>query len=126
MEVGRRTDGGRKSNLGRCCQAGGRQRLRCFPLLHSRRRGLQENGGQGEDLLENIHTNKTAKMFRCAAVMGGICGGAGETELAALCEYGLKIGLGFQVTDDILDVCGTSEHLGKTAGKDAKVDCHRR
>ena len=80
-----------------------------------------ENGGQGEELLEVIHTNKTAKMFRCAAVMGGICGGAGETELAALCEYGLKIGLGFQVTDDILDVCGTSEHLGKTAGKDAKV-----
>ena len=80
-----------------------------------------ENGGQGQELLEYIHTNKTAKMFRCATAMGGICGGAGEGELAALCEYGLKIGLGFQVTDDILDVCGSSEHLGKTPGKDAEV-----
>ncbi len=80
-----------------------------------------ENGVEGEELLKDIHTNKTAKMFRCAAAMGGICAGAGDVKLAALCEYGLKIGLGFQVADDILDVCGSSEHLGKTAGKDAKV-----
>jgi geranylgeranyl diphosphate synthase type II len=69
--------------------------------------------------IEQIHTNKTAKMFQCAAAMGGICGGADENQLQCLREYGLKIGLGFQIADDILDVCGSSQQLGKTAGKDA-------
>ncbi len=80
------------------------------------------------EALEYIHTNKTAKMFRCAAVMGGLCGQA-ELEhsrepgqLDALAEYGLKIGLGFQIADDILDVSASSEQLGKTAGKDVKAD----
>ncbi|MDD5326761.1 MAG: polyprenyl synthetase family protein [Phycisphaerae bacterium] len=80
-----------------------------------------ENGQGGREILEYIHTNKTAKMFRCAAAMGAICGGAKDSEFDRLCEYGLKIGLGFQVADDILDVCASSEHLGKTAGKDAKA-----
>jgi geranylgeranyl diphosphate synthase type II len=72
-------------------------------------------------LLEYIHTNKTAKMFRCAAAMGAICGRAKKNQFDRLCEYGLKIGLGFQISDDILDVYGASSHLGKTAGKDAKA-----
>jgi geranylgeranyl pyrophosphate synthase len=53
--------------------------------------------------------------------MGAICGGATNGEFECLCRYGLKIGLGFQIADDILDVCGSSEHIGKTAGKDAKA-----
>ena len=73
-----------------------------------------------QELLEYIHTNKTAKMFRCAAGMGAIVGGADESRFKCLCDYGLKIGLGFQIADDILDVCGSSERLGKTAGKDAR------
>ena len=73
-----------------------------------------------EKILKNIHTNKTAKMFRCAAVMGGVCGGAGQKDLKRLREYGLKVGLGFQIADDILDVSASSEQLGKTTGKDAK------
>jgi geranylgeranyl diphosphate synthase type II len=72
-------------------------------------------------ILQYIHTNKTAKMFRCAAAMGAICGGANARQLNSLCEYGLKIGLGFQIADDILDVCASSEQLGKTAGKDRKA-----
>ena len=80
-----------------------------------------ENGCGTEKALEYIHTNKTAKMFRCAAAMGAICGKAKNSEFDHLCEYGLKIGLGFQIADDILDVCASSEHLGKTAGKDAKA-----
>jgi geranylgeranyl pyrophosphate synthase len=75
----------------------------------------------GGEILEYIHTNKTAKMFRCAAAMGAICGGAGKKQFDCLCEYGLKIGLGFQIADDILDVSASSEQLGKTAGKDAKA-----
>lgn len=80
-----------------------------------------ENGSGGEEILEYIHTNKTAKMFRCAAAMGAICGQAENSEFGRLCEYGLKIGLGFQIADDILDVCASSKHLGKTAGKDARA-----
>ncbi len=71
--------------------------------------------------IEYIHTNKTAKMFRCAAAMGAICGGASKQQIDQLSEYGLKIGLGFQIADDILDVSASSEQLGKTAGKDAKA-----
>lgn len=78
--------------------------------------------------LEYIHINKTAKMFRCAAVMGGLCGQAelGQRwsergQLDALARYGLKIGLGFQIADDILDVSASSEQLGKTAGKDVRA-----
>jgi len=80
-----------------------------------------ERSAGGEEILEYIHTNKTAKMFRCAAAMGAICGGAGKKQFECLCEYGLKIGLGFQIADDILDVSASSEQLGKTAGKDAKA-----
>jgi geranylgeranyl diphosphate synthase type II len=79
-----------------------------------------ENTIGTEEVLEYIHNNKTAKMFRCAAAMGGICGRADEQQLRNLCEYGLKIGLGFQIADDILDVSASSEQLGKTAGKDKK------
>lgn len=80
-----------------------------------------ENGRGNKELLEYIHTNKTAKMFRCAAAMGAICGGAEKKQLDRLSEYGLKIGLGFQIADDILDVNASSKQLGKTAGKDAKA-----
>ncbi len=80
-----------------------------------------ENGRGNKELLEYIHTNKTAKMFRCAAAMGAICGGAEKKQLDRLSEYGLKIGLGFQIADDILDVNASSKQLGKTVGKDAKA-----
>jgi geranylgeranyl pyrophosphate synthase len=72
-------------------------------------------------LLEYIHTHKTAKMFRCAARMGALCGGASPEQVETLGQYGLKIGLGFQIADDILDVSATSAQLGKTAGKDVKA-----
>jgi len=80
-----------------------------------------ENGRGNKELLEYIHTNKTAKMFRCAAVMGAICGGAEKQQIDCLSKYGLKIGLGFQIADDVLDVSASSEQLGKTAGKDVKA-----
>ncbi len=79
-----------------------------------------ENTEGSEQLLKSIHTNKTAKMFRCAAAMGAICGNANEQEYTQLCEYGLKLGLGFQIADDILDVSASSKQLGKTVGKDVR------
>ena len=89
--------------------------------LRSEQLNIEDVKSRSRELLEYIHTNKTAKMFRCAAAMGGICGAANKSDLDRLCEYGLKIGLGFQIADDILDVCATSKHLGKTAGKDEKA-----
>ena len=80
-----------------------------------------QNGRGNIKLLEYIHTNKTAKMFRCAAAMGAVCGDAEKEQIDSLSEYGLKIGLGFQIADDILDVSASSEQLGKTAGKDVKA-----
>jgi geranylgeranyl diphosphate synthase type II len=80
-----------------------------------------ENTVGSVPVLEYIHTNKTAKMFRCAARMGALCGGASPEQLESLGQYGLKIGLGFQIADDILDVSASSEQLGKTAGKDVKA-----
>jgi len=80
-----------------------------------------ENIEGSKELLEYIHLNKTAKMFRCAAAMGAVCGRANEKQYNCLCEYGLKIGLGFQIADDILDVSASSEQLGKTAGKDTRA-----
>jgi geranylgeranyl diphosphate synthase type II len=74
-----------------------------------------------KEILEYIHINKTAKMFRCAAAMGAICGGASQKQFECLCEYGLQIGLAFQIADDILDETASSEQLGKTAGKDLKA-----
>lgn len=80
-------------------------------------RGTPKPDGSPE-LLEYIHTHKTARLFECAAVMGGVCGGADKEKLRALSVFGLKTGLGFQVADDILDAVASSEQLGKTAGKD--------
>jgi geranylgeranyl diphosphate synthase, type II len=80
----------------------------------------QRSAGTRE-LVEYIHVNKTAKMFRCATAMGAICGAAGNKQFESLCEYGLHVGLAFQIADDILDVTASSEQLGKTAGKDLKA-----
>ena len=77
-----------------------------------------ENSRGSKKDLEYIHTNKTAKMFGCAAAMGAIAGRASQSEIDCLYEFGLKIGLGFQIADDILDICAPSEQLGKTTGKD--------
>ncbi|MBN1457034.1 MAG: polyprenyl synthetase family protein [Sedimentisphaerales bacterium] len=80
--------------------------------------GQQTQGSLDE--LRYIHKNKTAKMFAAAAALGAICGKATENKIESLYKYGLNIGLGFQVADDILDISATSRQLGKTAGKDSK------
>jgi len=79
-----------------------------------------ENTPPDKKLLEYIHRNKTAKMFAAAAAMGAICGDANGQQIETLKEYGMKLGLSFQIADDILDVSASSEQLGKTAGKDAE------
>jgi geranylgeranyl diphosphate synthase type II len=68
--------------------------------------------------LHFIHRNKTGKLLTAAALLGGLLGGAGEDQLAALRRYGVALGLAFQIVDDLLDIEESSEALGKTAGKD--------
>lgn len=68
--------------------------------------------------LERLHRHKTGALIRCACRMGALAGGAGPTELELLTRYGEAMGAMFQVTDDVLDETQTTEHLGKTAGKD--------
>jgi len=73
----------------------------------------------GEGLLAIIHRRKTARMIEASAVMGAIAAGAGEHYERSLRAYGAHLGLAFQIADDVLDAEGTTEALGKTAGKDA-------
>lgn len=69
-------------------------------------------------LLERIHAHKTGALITASIRCGAILGGASERELKKLTDYGRAIGLAFQIADDILDVEGTTEELGKVAGAD--------
>jgi geranylgeranyl diphosphate synthase type II len=71
------------------------------------------------DTLHRIHRMKTGAMIRVSLRAGAILAGASEGELAALSGYGERIGLAFQITDDILNVEGDRALLGKGTGSDA-------
>ncbi|MEP0203693.1 MAG: farnesyl diphosphate synthase [Halioglobus sp.] len=68
--------------------------------------------------LQAMHALKTGTLIRASVALGGITANASEKQLRALDEYADHIGLAFQVVDDIIDVEGTTESLGKTQGKD--------
>lgn len=72
--------------------------------------------------LEKVHVNKTGALLRFSIESGAIIANATEEERAILVEYAHHIGLAFQIQDDILDIEGTTEQLGKTAGKDVASD----
>ena len=71
------------------------------------------------DGLRAMHARKTGALIRAAAAAGAVMAGAAEPELAAIESFATELGLAFQIVDDILDVEGAAEDLGKTAGKDA-------
>jgi geranylgeranyl diphosphate synthase type II len=72
--------------------------------------------------LEWIHMHKTAALLKVSVAAGAVLAGASAEDVAACEVYAEKIGLAFQLADDILDVTATSEELGKTAGKDVDVN----
>lgn len=74
------------------------------------------------DEISFVHEHKTGKLFRCSVRIGAILAGATSGDLACITEYGEKIGLAFQIVDDILDIEGSTELLGKPVGSDTKND----
>ena len=89
-------------------------------------------GGQMADLeaegqeielpaLEYIHTHKTGALIQACVRCGGIVAGGNNRQLKALSTYGRRVGLGFQIIDDILDIEANPEETGKETGRD-----HRR
>ncbi|MEI6128283.1 MAG: polyprenyl synthetase family protein [Pseudomonadota bacterium] len=73
-----------------------------------------------KDVLEYIHIHKTGRLLTASVMLGAILGESKKNQLKPLREYGDAIGLAFQITDDILDVLGSTEHLGKKVGSDEK------
>jgi geranylgeranyl diphosphate synthase, type II len=71
--------------------------------------------------LTQVHRGKTGALIRAACVLGGMAAGADDHALAGLTAFGEDVGLAFQIADDVLDATGTSEELGKRAGRDAEL-----
>jgi geranylgeranyl pyrophosphate synthase len=91
-------------------------------------------GGQAMDIaaegqslkpaeLAQVHSRKTGALIEASVLAGAICANATDLQQFALRTFARRIGLAFQVMDDVLDVTATSEELGKTAGKD--IDAHK-
>ncbi|MFN2481924.1 MAG: polyprenyl synthetase family protein [Pyrinomonadaceae bacterium] len=81
----------------------------------------ESRAGVGADELDRIHGRKTGAMIAAAARCGAIIAGAAARELEAVSLYAARLGLLFQITDDLLDVTASAEDLGKTPGKDARA-----
>src|SRR5216117_2500502 len=70
------------------------------------------------DQLQFIHENKTAAILKSSVRLGAMSANADPKKLSAVTRFGQRLGLAFQIVDDILDVTQTSKILGKSAGKD--------
>lgn len=80
-----------------------------------------EGRAVGRSELESIHTGKTARLISASVAMGGIAAGASDLEVRRLERFGLRLGLAFQAIDDILDLRGDTEMLGKESGRDTAL-----
>jgi geranylgeranyl diphosphate synthase type II len=101
----------------------------CAELAHTAG-AAQLVGGQADDLaaefaeggieqLEAIHRRKTGAMICVSLRLGGLLGEVSRGQLAALDTYGARLGLAFQIVDDLLDLRGDAAALGKRTGKDS-------
>lgn len=81
---------------------------------------MESEGKKDIDLatVQYIHTHKTGALMKASVKAGAILGGAEGDLLMAMTRYGEAIGLAFQIADDILDIEGTTEEIGKDAGSD--------
>jgi geranylgeranyl diphosphate synthase type II len=81
---------------------------------------MESEGKQEVDLpiVQYIHTHKTGALIKASVRAGALLGGGTEEQVTALTRYGEAVGLAFQIADDILDIVGTTEEIGKDAGSD--------
>ena len=79
-----------------------------------------ESEGKSIDLseLQYLHLLKTGAIIRSSCTIGALLAGASESEIQAVDEFASKLGVAFQIRDDILDCTGTEEELGKPIGSD--------
>lgn len=111
-----------------CCQVLARAAGRChlvggqmddlsaegrFESAHPVRGGLLDH-------LKTIHLRKTSALIEASLQMGGVVGGASQSTIEALRQFGRSVGLAFQIVDDCLDWEGTAEQLGKSIRKDSQ------
>ncbi|MEW5983410.1 MAG: polyprenyl synthetase family protein [Acidobacteriota bacterium] len=80
---------------------------------------LHERVGMSAEDLRDMHARKTGALIRASAVAGAVMAGGSDGQVAAIDAYAASLGLAFQIVDDILDIEGAGEALGKTVGKDA-------
>lgn len=83
---------------------------------------IESEGGKlvksAEEILDFIHLNKTAVLFRLAVRIGAICANADDDKINEFDDFAIKFGLAFQIYDDIMDEISSFEELGKSIGKD--------
>ncbi|MBP7016939.1 MAG: polyprenyl synthetase family protein [Smithella sp.] len=80
---------------------------------------ISEKTGADETILQDIHRRKTGALIVAAVKSGAVMFNAGKDKIQALTEYGMHVGLAFQIADDILNVEGDSRLMGKGTGSDA-------
>jgi geranylgeranyl diphosphate synthase type II len=81
---------------------------------------LGEDADLDLETIKKMHRLKTGELIATSCALGCIAAGASEEQIEAAREYGMSLGLAFQIVDDIIDVEGVSYKAGKTLGKDAK------
>ena len=79
---------------------------------------LSENRALTEQEVLDIQSRKTGALIRAACALGALAGGASEEQFDAACRFAAALGLAFQIRDDMLDVIGTQEEMGKGVGTD--------
>ncbi len=80
---------------------------------------MSESREISEQEVLDIQNRKTGCLIRAACALGAIAGGASEEQFDAACRFAAALGLAFQIRDDMLDVIGTQEEMGKGVGTDA-------
>lgn len=81
---------------------------------------LSETRTLSEQEVLDIQNRKTGCLISAACALGAIAGGANDEQFEAACQFAAGLGLAFQIRDDMLDVIGTREEMGKSVGTDAK------
>jgi geranylgeranyl diphosphate synthase, type II len=100
------------NEIGRCAGS--------FGMVGGQVVDMESEGKSDIDLptVQYIHTHKTGALIKASVKAGALLGGADEAALASLTRYGEVVGLAFQIADDILDIEGTTDQIGKDAGSD--------